>query len=359
MVKVSSKFEPVELKRLETMMADLKSKIGESNEAHASFTTQNAVVIGSAPIDGTLENEVVTSLMKLNPARFFLLEIKPNLEAVRLSARCELVSAENKVCSEVIRIEAAEDHMMEVASILRSHLLTGVSTDLFISDASVVSEKVGQHILALCERVIFDGRCSGGLSKAAWLGRFCQTRIDLEWLRLAPWREAIRLLFEIPGVSNRLSDIQSVTITGGNIAGESLGALYMAGWILGCLKLEVRARGAGFFECKGMDGGSLEMRFSAGESASELAAEEISSLKLEFASNSGPGFRVDIKRKDDILETLSSGVFDIRSSQPYKDLNTIELLQRFFLVGTSVYKYDVALRQAIDMENLKQGYRVR
>jgi glucose-6-phosphate dehydrogenase assembly protein OpcA len=354
MVAVSSKFEPIELSKLERIMADLKSKIGESNEAHASFTTQNAVVIGTASFDGTIENEVVLNLMRLNPARFFLLEIKPGLEAIRLSARCELVSAENKVCSEVIRIEAAEEHMMEVASILRSHLLTGVSTDLFIADVSVVSERVGQNILALCERVIFDGRCSGGLSKAAWLGRFCQTRIDLEWLRLVAWRESVRLLFEIPGVASRLSDVEAITIYGGDIAGESLGALYMAGWILGCLKFEVRARGAGFFECRGPDGGALEMRFAPHDSGED----EISALKIEFKETQNPGFRVDIKRKGDILETLSSGVFDIRSSQLYKDMNTIGLLQRFFLVGTSVYKYDVALRQAIDMENLKQGYRL-
>jgi glucose-6-phosphate dehydrogenase assembly protein OpcA len=354
MVAVSSKFEPVDLNKLEPMMANLKSKIGESNEAHASFTTQNAVVIGSATADGTLEDSIVKNLMKLNPARFFLLEIKPGIEDIRLSARCELVSAENKICSEVIRIEAAEEHMMEVASILRSHLLTGVSTDLYIADVAVVSESVGQHIITLCERIIFDGRFSGGLSKAAWLGRFCQTRIDLEWLRLAAWRESVRLLFEIPSVANRLSDIHAVTIFGGAIPGESLGGLYMAGWLLGCLKLEVGARGAGFFECHGEDGASLEVRFAAGESSEE----EVSALRFEFKSSSGPGFRVDIKRKGDILETLSAAPFEIRSSQPYKELNTIELLQRFFLVGTSVYKYDVALRQAIDIENLKQGYRL-
>lgn len=346
----SSKFESVELAKLEKMLAELKGRIGESPEAHASFTTQNTVVLGSTSLNGTLENEVVKNLMRLNPARFFLLEIKPEIQGINLSARCELVSEENKICSEVIKIEASESRMMEVASILRSHLLTGVSTDLFISDISVVSEKVANNIISLCERVIFDGRTCGGLSKAVWLGRFCKTRIDLEWLRLAPWREAVRMAFEIPGIGSRLEDIEAVTIIGGAEATESLGPLYMAGWILGCLRLEVYARGTGFYECRGEAGAGVNLKFVNGEA-------ETSGISFEFSNKNEPGFRVEIKSKGEILETIATGKFEVRTSQPYKDLSVIELLQRFFLVGTSVYKYDVALRQAIDIENLKQGYR--
>jgi glucose-6-phosphate dehydrogenase assembly protein OpcA len=350
MTATSSKFESVELNKLEKMLADLKGRIGESAEAHASFTTQNTVVLGSTSVNGTLENEVVKNLMRLNPARFFLLEIKPDIKDINLSARCELVSEENKICSEVIKLESPEDRMMEVASILRSHLLTGVSTDLFISDISVVSEKVANNIISLCERVIFDGRTCGGLSKAVWLGRFCNTRIDLEWLRLAPWREAVRMVFEIPGIANRLPDIEAITIVGGKESTEALGPLYMAGWILGCLKLEVSARGTGFFECRGEAGVGVNLKFVPGDA-------ELSGIAFEFSDEKQPGFRVDMRRKGEILETVSTGKFDVRTSQPYKDLSVIELLQRFFLVGTSVYKYDVALRQAIDIENLKQGYR--
>lgn len=353
MSRQSLRYKTIQLNRLEDTLAELKSKMGESEEAHASFTTQNMIVVGAPAADATIEDDVIKQLMRLNPARFFLLELRAGEEDLKLTARCEVISKEEKICSEVIRIESSQNHINQVASALRSHLLTGVSTDMFIVDVASITEQVGIQIMALCERVIFDGRSCGGLSKASWLGKFCQTRIDLEWLRLAPWREAVRLLFEIPGFMNRLSDLKSITFAGGPQEGAALSSLYMAGWVLGCLKLEVVALGIGYYECRSEEGRSLEVKF-------EPANDDFAALIFNFNSREAApqnDITVTLSKKGEIIESVASGALDMRLSQPYRDFSTIELLQRFFLVGTSVYKYDVALRLAIDIENLKQGFR--
>ncbi len=353
MVRQSPRYKTVQLNRLEDTLAELKSKMGESDEAHASFTTQNMIVVGAPAPEETIEDDVVKQLMRLNPARFFLLELRSGDDDLKLTARCEVISKEDKICSEVIRIESSQNHISQAASALRSHLLTGVATDMFIVDVTPVTEQVGTQIMALCERVIFDGRICGGLGKASWLGKFCQTRIDLEWLRLAPWRESVRLLFEIPGVMNRLSDLKNITFVGGPTEGTALASLYMAGWILCCLKLEVVALGIGYYECRNEEGKTLEIRFEPSE-------DDFDSLRFQFKSDDSKfqnDITVTISKKGEIIETVASGALEVRLSQPYRDFSTIELLQRFFLVGTSVYKYDVALRLAIDIENLKQGFR--
>jgi len=234
MAKKIQKFIEVAVSDLERSLETLKNKVGESEQVHTSFSNHNMVVLSSYARDEASDQALIDHLIRVNPARFFLVvfaKVHPH-GTYKISAKCELVSKEEKICSEIVKIECASESVVEVASVLRGHLLAGVSSDVFITDLDSLNENIAKHILTIADRVIYDGKDLKGLSKVSWIGKFCSNRIDIEWLRLSSWREAIRMLFEVPVIGNQVSRIKEVEVSCNFIKNEGqvlpLSALHLA-----------------------------------------------------------------------------------------------------------------------------------
>ncbi|GEM_PF-3357496 len=357
MAQNKENFVELKLVDLEQTLIDLKSNVGDGTQAHTSFSTHNVIMITS---DSQKEDaELLDHLIKFNPARFFLLSFTKELGDLpyRISARCEILSSEDHICSEIIKIECAPSQVSLVTSILRSHLLTGVSTDVFILDSKSMTDAVVKNIVELSERVIYDSGLLGGLTNAESLNRFSNTRIDIQWLNLSQWREAVRMLFEIPSIGSRLNFIDRISIgTVTDKSGEiSIASYFFAGWILGCLKLEVVAFGLDSFECKTREGRGIELGFF--QSGNTPGPQSLNFDFLLQGDESNDKLSVELTRINNSIECIAKGKVEFRTSYNLKESSKLELLQRFFLAGTSVNQYDNALRQAVDLEKLSQGYR--
>lgn len=351
-------FIKTDINALDRSLEQLIASLSESGSTNTAYSARNMIVLTSLSEFEELDKNLLSDLIKINPARFFILVVNKDLmePECRLSVACRIVSKEDHICSEIIKIEFSSGNELNLASILRSHLLSGVPTDFLIADGQLLSHSILENLVSLSDCVIYQGHDSSDLKSVYRAKQFCNAGIDLEWIGLAQWREVVRMLFELPLCASKLQNLSRITIVNGSGVGtKQLSALYTAGWILFCLKVEVTAYGMESYECRFGDGHTLELVFSEKGEGSGL--NQIIFDFKEQDQKDETALSVNISVSGDSILTQASGVSDFRIAYPLKEYNKVDLLRRFFLVGTSLKQYDNALKLAIDLESLRQGYR--
>ncbi|MCB9029670.1 MAG: glucose-6-phosphate dehydrogenase assembly protein OpcA [Deltaproteobacteria bacterium] len=352
--KSTDTFKDVSVESIESQIDKLKSSLGESSHVGLSFSSQNMVVIASAHSDQAKLERLMGSLVKVHPARFFVLLYDTKIPEMTLNVAvsCQLISQEEHICSEIIKIRVGKDEVLRAAGLIRAHLVSGVSTDslLFFDDSYDVA--IVDQIVPLTDRVVFDSKRYDDLECALHLRSLTKSCVDIEWLRLSIWRTAIKQVFDLNSVASSLSCLDEIEIKSGH-ATKSFAELFLAGWLIHCLRFEVGALGLGYYELKTLKSDTVKLRF-----VDEKEDADLLELKFTMGSTSDACevSSVQIYREDNRLRTDVNGTFIHRSEALLEDRTTSEQLSQFFLVGESLKHYDEALSVAVELETLRKGY---
>ena len=327
------------------------------NSLQGNFTrsmSTNRVLLVAPTTCQQQVDEVIDLLATAQPGRFFVLkrdESAADLSA-SMSARCQQLSRGQSVCSEVITMRYSNAHEHAIPSVVKAHFLTGRRTELILLD-SVPLDSLFEEFSAVADVLLFNTAhyWSDGAFLEGVTNRFSRI-IDTQWLLLAPWREAIRSVFDLHIHYRELSHIQEVSIE--YYEGLAVPAFLFAGWFIQALDLSVSASTSEGFECTARDGRKISLHLNAGELAdSDICG--VSSIRFSFAdSQTSPLYWT--RQGLQIVGSRAPGDDQIFMSQRIDSCSATEAIQRYFSVGESTVRYASALVIALELAQLEQGF---
>lgn len=174
--------------------------------------TRNVIGFGS-------EDEVFDALISVRPIRFIKVSEGSEL-SYSVVERCHKIGSE-VICSEYVTISGP---WHKVSLSVRALLFPGKKT-WGISLAKNITGGFFDEIAPLCDTLIFDSELTNDVPAG--------TVIDLNWMRLAPIREELRLLMDMVISHDKKAAIGAV-----KVYGPSHSNWLLAGWICHKLKIE-------------------------------------------------------------------------------------------------------------------------
>lgn len=179
-------------------------------------TVMTLVVVGHEQAALTRALEGVHQLGSKHPARTLAIRMAPDREA-RLDAGVELEGAAGAGGSQVV----FEDVQLFVGGPACRHLDSFIEP-FTLPDLPVVVWFVDElpspadPVLSSADVVVVDSRDFGGLDCFSTVALIANIKpvIDLSWVRLQPWRGALRSLFDTPDLLPFASSIDSATVEG-------------------------------------------------------------------------------------------------------------------------------------------------
>lgn len=294
--------------------------------------------------------ELIELLVSVHPSRFILLDLRENFH--ELGAAIGDLSYD-KAGSQLIVIEAPLSSIAAVASVVRSDVLSGVSTELFLYDSGLTPAAL-QALLPLSDAIFLSSGLFDGISSSGWgdgrVALFRQildtgfTIVDSEWLRFSTLREEIRRSFDRAS-RETLGKINSIVIEfEASQKGYPSVALLAMGWCVERLGLR--------FVGPALDGYQFQHHAFGNGNVSLL-------LKGTFAVGSKAEVRkVTIACGDQSVKISHTGTrisadvslgtaFHVERS--FETESDWERLRRYFLIGESVTNYRPALAAALKL----------
>lgn len=317
----------------------------------------NGIVVAgpSVPLDQV--DALLDAIVLLHPSRFIVVYERPGDASMvaEVSARCQGVSATEHVCAEIVRLGVSLRDVPALPSVIRSLLLTGMSTDLYLvgGDVSAMLREIG---VGLSDSIFIDSAEHQSLLGAVKnVSESGVSVVDLQWLRMSPWREALKELFTRPAFVPFLGALRSIRVETSKNSWSS-GALYV-GWLAKMLRLDVRSFGAqGYEAITSPAAGSKSVRIEVLDRAPP-GGRGISRLALE-----GEGWTVQVSRgTPGLLECEVKVGKDtvFKGTRPCEDEDAHAVLRRYFAIGESVRNYHVSLQVAAELERLQRSFAIR
>ncbi len=336
------------------------SSVSSALDKYFSELGENAAVLraGGANVllpasSGAIVSEfepLIEAFSIFHPARFFTLVVDNTMQQVGafVSARCRLVSKNEHACTEAVRFNFPESLWGAIPSAVQAHLLTGASTELFLHDASV-SGPVIDLLLPFSDVVIFDSarlveRIFGSEGLGAKLINSSAQLVDLRWIALASWRDQIKGVFANPEMTNLLDNNTEISIEALSSSSLSMEALLLAGWFKDRLKLQVVKAFEGGFECRSASGHEYRLCLKT-----SLGKPGISGITFAFSGESAKSSPYVILKRGALLETLVNEGSGFRTSAPFEEEGTFDLLKHYFTVGASLVNYRSSVRAALKL----------
>lgn len=312
-------------------------------------TSTNRIVLASPESEARLIDELVDTLATTQPGRFFVLVREENRKEmhVSISARCHQLDKGQAICSEVITIRYAPGSDAAVPSVVRSYLLTGRRTELILLEAAPIHSTYKEYA-AIADVLILN-------SRSLWNERAFLTQIpgeyeraiDIQWLLLAPWREAIRNVFDSHVRSGELQNLREIRI--GTTTDLAVQPFLIAGWLIQALQMGVSCFASDGFECSGPHNESLRLSITREVDGVEL---DLHSVRFLFDNSELP--EICWRRSGDVIIGEACAAQDgFKISRQVDTGSASDALSRYFLVGESTVRYAGALQIALEMSQLK------
>ncbi|HET9051293.1 MAG TPA: glucose-6-phosphate dehydrogenase assembly protein OpcA, partial [Candidatus Dormibacteraeota bacterium] len=151
--------------------------------------------------------EVVAAIAAEHPARALLVTARrdqPDGIEAQLRLECSIRGGpESHVCAEIVQLRVGGAPALHLASVVQPLLLADVPVQLWLAGGPPLEQALAPDSLAIVERVILD---SEEYADAAGTLRMCAIAaagrgarvplVDLAWLRLVAWREAVARAFD-------------------------------------------------------------------------------------------------------------------------------------------------------------------
>jgi|GEM_PF-2889851 len=310
--------------------------------------------------------DLIEALCSVRPSRFFRVLIAPNQReiGIKLSARCHALSGGEQSCSEIVELSLAASRFSLVPNIIRANLIGAAPTALLLTDPEISREWL-VLVAAMSEEVLYDSTIlEGRTDLLVELARTPTNLIDLQWIRMGPWREQIRRLADRPEVLESLPHLVEIEIrTTSSQSPMKYGsaALVLAGWIVERLGLQARAIQGDRVVCTPKSRPAISiarplsevsLRFSAGVMRDPPIVAGVS-LRTES------GVELVVERRAEgghaVLESMIQHRSAGRSQTAFRVTRAIEVddsavvLERYYGIGESTTNYAVALKAALGM----------
>ena len=317
----------------------------------------NTILFQGALSDSELD-DALERFAVLQPSRFFVIRFleQGSEPSVTLAGRCHETPAGTTVCSEVIDISFAPNDIQRITSLIEACFVPGT-----IRQAAAFSLTdhcdVVQQFVPIVDEVFFDSDfVAGALQLVDILPQKDHMPVDLQWIKWAFLRDAVKDVFGHADASAKLVDVDeialSVSLSGVSRLPPSL--LLLLGWILSRLNLEPLALSKRGYECQNV----VTKRATIVRTDVSESPQEHEGLELSFSA-SGESF-VSLKT---VCEgenwNIQSFCFGTPSSAPHKVrvfTDSASLLKRHFHIGESLINYPQAARVAVQLRSLQRAF---
>jgi glucose-6-phosphate dehydrogenase assembly protein OpcA len=226
-----------------------------------------------------------------------------------------------------------------------------VPTELFINQPLAGAEAL-ETLLPLSDYVLLDSKeFEDSLDTLNRISRAKLKYFDFQWIRLAPWRDQIRQVFDRAQVGERLNELRSIEVHSSASRNVSIdfGGMLIAAWLAERLGAEPVAYGSFGYECVRGTGEIVRIGVMVDERHSESRLG-----RIEFRFDGGT---VRLMRNEGLECVVELG-HSYRFARPFEDEELQSIIKRYYLIGESISNYDGALRSALDMIRLRQGFTV-
>ncbi len=281
---------------IEKALADLRRQYASpaaarEGQAGTRNSVANLVIYASTEADAERATATMTQLAGRHPSRTILLiaDLAPGSPDVQasVSASCRLDSG-RRICYEEIRLRAAGASGPHLRSIVDPLLISDLPNFLWWTGDPPFRHDAFLALARLSSRVLIDsGSFRTPAATLQRLGRFMEDEAidvpvgDLNWNRLAPWREILAQLFDPPATGELLPSVRRVRIEratrGESNQAPTAQSLLLAGWLASRLDWEPGRNAEETFS------GAYRLRLRTG------ARETVLELRSEFARDARPG----------------------------------------------------------------------
>ncbi|HEY7296143.1 MAG TPA: glucose-6-phosphate dehydrogenase assembly protein OpcA, partial [Dehalococcoidia bacterium] len=264
-----------------------------AREGHAGTrnSVANLVIYAGSEEDAARATATMTELAGRHPSRTILLiaDLAPGSPGVQasVSATCRLASG-RRICYEEIRLRAAGASGPHLRSIVDPLLISDLPVFLWWAGDPPFRHDAFLVLARLSSRVLIDsGSFRTPTATLQRLGRFIEDDAidvpvgDLNWNRLAPWREILAQLFDPPATGRLLPHVRRVRIEratrGESNEAPTAQSLLLAGWLASRLDWEPGRAAEETFS------GAYRLRLRS------TARDVVMELRSEFARDARPG----------------------------------------------------------------------
>lgn len=338
-------------------IGETMSKVFESMEEDGQvtrFATNNLLIAVSSSKPADEIEEFIDLLSIVHPSRFFVVKASgdPNELSAEVSARCQMLGKNEHVCSEVVKITVGSERFHSLPSLLLANLVTGVPTETLILHDDAPAELI-DRMLQMSEVVYFDsGDFDRNVDMVHHLSSSKAALVDLQWVKLSPWREQIRLSFERADAKELVGQLRSITIISSGDAAGAAPTRLLAGWLLSKLGLEVRVDKRGLLGFK-REGGEVALSF---ENIKSDGPSELREVHLDF--NPGKTGRRSMRFvRGETLDSLIEVDRPVRHTAVVEADDKLSRLRRFFTIGESMINYPAALKRSLVIERMCKNSR--
>ncbi|MCB0333211.1 MAG: glucose-6-phosphate dehydrogenase assembly protein OpcA [Bdellovibrionales bacterium] len=335
---------------LDRLIEDLDKNF-EHDLFHRSDTSNFVVCLSKRDVTNE-RRELISLLCRLVAGRIFVILVDEDSSEklnIDVTAQCHHTTTGEYLCAELIEVVVGRDSLVRIPSLVYANALVGFPVDvIFLGDT--IPSLCLDSILPLAERVFFHGaQMSGRTSQLRRLLSHTDQLVDLLWIQLSGWRGELKEVFSSQRLIQILPALSRIHLSFGTRGSYgALSCLYLAGWILDRLHLDVVAVGSRYFECRLPSGGMVELIC---EHRSDKNADF---LALQFGAQDNEYVRIS---HDRFFETQISLAGITRTTHNEHDSNSVtHCLENYFLVGESVVNYRGAIERALELQSLRSGF---
>ena len=300
-----------------------QAEAGDEEHPHPRNCVMTLVAIATSEADERRARRASLAIASQHPSLTIIVREEPNVRTGRIDASIathalSTSSASNAQC-EIVSLHvrgAAGEHL---AALVDPLLISGVPTYMWWLDTPPFGTKEFADALRICDALVVDSARFDrpyhsflGLADLALHSHKHLGVADLQWARLAPWRETIAQFFEPKERRKFMAGIAELGIDYvGEGRGNRIAAALLMGWFASALGWKVeRAVGGGggvvvaHFVTEG--GRQLEVAFRSVPKA-HLAQGEVSAVRMSGAA-AGSTFRLSVQRDPERQSRLTSEV---------------------------------------------------
>ncbi len=183
-------------------------------------------------------SEAIGRLTRQHPCRAIVIQADPEATAPLLrawvSARCYVAGADRQICCEQILVRVGGPAIEALPGLLQPLAVSDLPAFLWWRGTHAPDGRMWQRLGLGFDCLIVDA-CQGthsedelrALARLVGDDALRPRLLDLGWIRLAPWREAIAELFDAPWALKSLAQVRRVRIE----FGCRPAALLLVGWL--------------------------------------------------------------------------------------------------------------------------------
>lgn len=332
-----------------------KTEANDQTHPHPRNCVMTLVAVAASDADERRAQRAALAISAEHPSLAVVVREEPNVRAGRIDASIAIhplsASSASKAQCDIVSLRVPGASGEHLAALVDPLLISGVPTYLWWLDTPPFGTKELVDALRICDALVVDSSRFDrpyhsflGLADIALHSHKRLGVADLQWARLAPWRETIAQLFDPKDRRPLMGGIAEMGIDYvGEGRGNRIAAALLIGWFASALgwKVQRAVGGAGgvvvaHFAME--NGRQLEVAFRSVPKAN-LAQGEISAVRIGGAS-SGSTFRMSVQHDP------------ARQSRLTSEVGPSEFQRRFNAGGEDEAGLEIAERKAMQQRDV-------